>query len=121
MIGGTIGKVVDLVVAALNVGEANDVKPTPEEQSDGAVDSLTAGLDNETDSKDRPMKGQYEKPGGSAQQDFDALPGVMGENGQKTLPDGSVAGIHTSTTTGLETLHIHRPPGRRDVKIRYPD
>ena len=94
---------------------------TPKGQTDTAVDGLTGGLNNETDSKGRPTKGQYVKPGGHAQQDLDSLPGTTGATGQKTLPDGSVAGLHTSTTTGLDTLHIHRPSGSRDVKIRYPE
>jgi RHS repeat-associated protein len=94
---------------------------TPKGQTDTAIDELTGGLNNETDTKGRPTAGQYVKPGGNAQQDLDALPGTTGANGQKTLPDGSVAGTHTSTTTGLDTLHIHRPRGSRDIKIRYPE
>ncbi len=52
---------------------------------------------------------------------MDTLPGNADEqNGQKTLPDGSVAGKHTSTTTGQDTVHINRPKGKQDIKIRYP-
>lgn len=91
------------------------------DEADAAVKGLTDGLANETDQKGRPMKGHYVKPGGSAQADLDALPGTTGSNGQKTLPDGSTAGTHTSSTTGHDTLHINRPEGKRDIKIRYPE
>ena len=98
----------------------NEGADTSKGQVDTAVNGLTEGLKNETDAKGRPTKGQYVKPGGDAQKDLDSLPGTAGDNGQKILPDGSVAGIHTSTTTGLDTLHVHRPSGSRDIKIRYP-
>lgn len=69
-------------------------------------------------------------PDGDADTALEELPGEMGENGQKTLPDGSVAGVHTSSgrsggkpdeNTGSKTLHINQPSGKGDVKIRYPE
>ncbi|MCW8197617.1 hypothetical protein D8B23_04105 [Verminephrobacter aporrectodeae subsp. tuberculatae] len=36
------------------------------------------------------------------------------------LPDANVAGMHTSISTGLKTLHINRPYGSKNIKIRYP-
>lgn len=109
---------------AENGGDADGKKEgahAPKGQTDAAVNGLTGGLQNETDEKGRPVSGHYVKPGGDAQKDLDSLPGDVGKNGQKTLPDGSVAGVHTSTTTGADTLHIHRPSGSRDIKIRYPE
>lgn len=84
--------------------------------ADDAVSGLVDGLSPEAGGK----KGHFVKPGGDAEADLEALPGETGSNGQKTLPDGSVAGTHVSTTTGAATLHINRPSGKRDVKIRYP-
>ena len=78
------------------------------------------GKQPETDAKGRPVKGHYVNGGGNPQADLDSLPGTTAANGQKTLPDGSVAGVHTSTTTGAGTLHINRPSGSQDIKIRYP-
>jgi len=88
--------------------------------SDDAVNELTDGLPGETDKRGRPVKGHHVNDTGDAQKDLGLLPGQMGPNGQKNLPDGSTAGVHTSTTTGAQTLHIHRPAGSRDIKIRYP-
>lgn len=90
-------------------------------QSGEAVAEITDGLPNETDKRGRPVKGQHVNIDGDAQKDLNELPGEMGSNGQKTLPDGSTAGVHTSTTTGAQTLHIHRPPGSQDITIRYPE
>jgi len=92
-----------------------------EKSCDQAVSDLTDGLPNETDRRGRPKKGQYDAggTGRDAQTDFDKLPGEIGENGQKTLPDGSVAGIHDSHTIGRPTIHIHRPDGSQNIKIRY--
>jgi len=84
--------------------------------SDQAVKDLTTGLEKETGGK----KGHFVNPEGNAQADLDSLPGTTNDNGQKTLPDGSVAGTHTSSTTGASTLHINRPKGKQDIKIRYP-
>jgi hypothetical protein len=71
------------------------------------------------DARGREKRGHWKKHNGDAQTDFDSLPGSVLPNGQKVLPDGSVAGIHTSTTTGQTTLHINRPKGQQDIKIRY--
>ncbi|MBV1777396.1 hypothetical protein KSF73_16870 [Burkholderiaceae bacterium DAT-1] len=89
--------------------------------SDDGVKGLTNGLEHETDKRGRPVKGHYVKPGGDAQKDLDSLPGTDAGKGQKTLPDGSSAGVHTSRTTGAQTLHINRPEGSQDIKIRYPE
>lgn len=100
---------------------ASDTTPSGNgsKESDDAVRGLTGGLPSET--KDgKPTKGQYISGDGDAEADLDALPGTVGANGEKTLPDGSSAGIHTSTTTGSTTLHINRPKGKQNVKIRYP-
>ncbi|CAN7409186.1 RHS repeat-associated core domain-containing protein [Acidovorax sp. LjRoot117] len=99
----------------------NEGADLPRGDSDVAIEGVKEGLKNELDKKGRPVKGHYVKPGGNAQEDLNSLPGTTGENGQKLLPDGSTAGIHTSHTTGHQTLHIHRPIGSRDVKIRYPE
>lgn len=88
--------------------------------TDTAVDQLTDGVPSETDKRGRPVKGHHVNGTGDAQKDLESLPGEMGSNGQKTLHDGSTAGVHTSTTTGAQALHIHRPPGSQDIKIRYP-
>lgn len=97
-------------------------EPTPADNSDTAVGDLISGTTPEVDKKNRPVKGHYVKPPGEdAVQDLKNLPGTAAPNGQKILPDGSTAGIHTSTTTGHQTIHIDRPSGKRDVKIRYPD
>ncbi|WP_265257063.1 RHS repeat-associated core domain-containing protein [Verminephrobacter aporrectodeae] len=99
----------------------NEKADTPKGETDTIVDGVTSGLDKETDSKGDNSKGNYTKPNSvaTAEQDFGSLPGTVGSNGQKILPDGSVAGIHTSTSTGLKTLHINRPRGSQNIKIRY--
>ena len=85
-----------------------------DDASDEAVKGLTTGLESGG------KKGIYVDPNGNPDDALDSLPGETGDNGQKTLPDGSVAGVHTSTTTGARTVHIHRPTGKQDIKIRYP-
>ncbi|HET8730830.1 MAG TPA: RHS repeat-associated core domain-containing protein [Moraxellaceae bacterium] len=117
---------------ALAVGVAAGVAPTPmadgtvrteaaETESDDAVAGVTDKLPNETDRRGRSVKGHFVSEDGDPQKDLDSLPGEMGENGQKIMPDGSRAGVHTSSTTGQQTLHINRPNGKQDVKIRYPN
>jgi RHS repeat-associated protein len=86
------------------------------EACDDAVDGITEGA------TPGDKKGHFDKEGGDAQKDFNGLPGEVGENGQKVLPDGSVAGLHGSTsdgTKGRETLHINRPTGKQNIKVRY--
>lgn len=90
-------------------------------ESDDAINDLIKDLQNETDDRGRPKKGQYVNPNGNAQEALENLPGEAGENGQKVLPDGSMAGEHISSTTGNDTLHINRPPGKQNIKIRYPN
>jgi hypothetical protein len=91
-----------------------------EDNSDEAVQELTDGLTPETDIRGRPVREHYINGAGDAQTDLDAMPGTTGPNGQRVLPDGSVAEVHISTTTGAATLHINRPIGSQDIKIRYP-
>ena len=88
-------------------------------QCDNEIDNLIDGLEPETDSRGRPKTGQYGNPEGDIQSDLDSLTGETAGNGQKVLPDGTVVGVHTSTTTGRPTLHINRPRGKRSIKIRY--
>lgn len=97
--------------------------------TDTEVSGLIEGLSPETDRRGRDRKGQFVNPEGSAEDALDSLSGETGENGQKTLTDGSVAGVHTSSgksggkqgnNTGSKTLHIKRPPGKQDIKIRFP-
>ena len=114
-LGGAIGSIADQVVGGIRTTISWLFN-----ESDEAVDRLTGGLQQATDTKGRPAKGFYVSPGGNAQSDLDSLPGEVGANGQKILPDGSVAGVHDSTTTGVPSLHINRPSGKQDIKIRYP-
>ncbi len=100
-------------------GEADD-SDEPGKSVNDAIGGITDGLENETDGRGRPVKGHFVNPDGSAEGALDSLPVTIGENGEKTLSDGSVAGIHISSTTGHKTLHINRPPGYQDVKIRFP-
>ncbi len=108
------------------------IQPMKNESSetDSEVEGLTEGLDSEKDSRGRDKKGNYVKPGGSASDDLDGLAGESDGKGGKILPDGSRAGIHTSTGTaggkkgtnaGSDALHINRPTGKQYVKIRYPE
>lgn len=88
--------------------------------ADDQVSGLTDGLSNEKDSRGRDRPGHYVDPNGDAQNALDSLSGTTTHSGQKILDDNSVAGVHVSKTTGNKTLHINRPRGKRDVKIRYP-
>lgn len=88
------------------------------ESCDVSIDDLVKDLDPAKDKRGRPKKGQYNNPEGDPYSDLENLPGEL-KNGQKLLPDGSSAGIHDSTTTKRPTLHINRPPGKQDIKIRY--
>jgi hypothetical protein len=99
--------------------ESADRDVCPDSDSDDEIDDLLDGLEQETDSRGRPKTGQYSNPNGDAQSDFDSLTGTASDNGQKVLADGSRVGVHTSATTGRETLHINRPRGKQNIKIRY--
>ena len=88
------------------------------------------GLSSEKDGRGRDRKGQFVDLEGNAEKALDSLTGITNDNGQKTLPDGSVAGVHTSSgrsggqtgeNAGSETLHIKRPDGKQDIKIRFPN
>lgn len=98
--------------------------------ADNEISDLIEGLESEKDSRGRDRKGQYVNPEGSAQDAIDSLTGESDGKGGKILPDGSRAGIHTSSGTsggtagennGSETLHINRPVGKQDIKIRFPE
>jgi RHS repeat-associated protein len=115
-----IGIYSETKTSSWNVFSENENKQKKEE-SDNAVEGLTGELPNETDKRGRPVKGHYVDNKGNPRDDFDSLPGDVGKNGQKTLPDGSVVGVHTSTSTGQKTLHIQRPFGSQNIKIRYPN
>lgn len=117
-------KSVWMPIRVLSVMMSEKAPKSPEQvEVDEAVDQLIDGLPNELYDKGRKQgeenPNNYIDEGGNAQNGLDSLPGGMGENGQKNLIDGGVAGIHTSTRTGETTLHIHRPTGSRDIKIRY--
>ncbi len=94
--------------------------PPTADPADQAVNDLVNGLPNETDSRGRVKAGQYVSDSGDAQSTLDGLPGTLTGNGQKLLSDGSIAGVHISTTTGLPTVHISRPPGKQNIKVRFP-
>ncbi|QHE86273.1 RHS repeat domain-containing protein [Hydrogenophaga sp. BPS33] len=104
---------------ALTTNQVASDETNPQKISDDAVNNLTRGLRPELDKRQRMVRGHFVSDKGDAQESFNSLPGEMGPNDQKTLPDKSVAGIHTSTTTGLTTVHVNRPPGRQDVKVRH--
>ena len=108
--------------------ESSDTTDTVD--TDREIENLTEGLEPEVDAKGRPRKGQYVDPNGNSQEAMDDLTGDDDGNGGKDLPDGSKAGTHQSSgksggkagnNTGSKTLHINRPSGKQDVKIRYPN
>jgi hypothetical protein len=122
-VGAVIGAVAGTVIGVVGVLVYNEV-------TDNEVDGLTDGLDNEKDSKGKDKKGNFVNPGGNATEAIDGLTGESDGQGGKILPDGSRAGSHTSSgttggeageNTGSETLHINRPKGKQNIKIRYPE
>ena len=124
-IGAAVGTVAVMNEALNDVNQLNESVDT-----DGEIDNLTEGLDSETDTRGRPRRGQFVNPEGTAQEALDSLTGESDGNGGKILPDGSRAGVHTSTgssggqtgeNAGSQTLHINRPDGKQNVKIRFPN
>jgi hypothetical protein len=100
------------------------INPEPVDPTDGSIDDLLKGTIPELDERGRERPGQYVKPDGDIDADKDSIQGETGSNGQKVSPDGSVSGEHRSTskqTRGQRTLHIIRPKGKQDIKIRYPN
>lgn len=104
-----------------NEGGSDDI-------SDSAVDNLTDGLEHEKDEKGRDREGIFVDPDGDPQRALDSLPGEPDGKRGKVLPDGSRAGLHKSTgesggragpNTGSSTLHINRPAGKGNRKIRF--
>jgi len=99
-----------------------------EDDSDSAIDDLIDGLEPELDKRGRPRPGNFIDPEGNPEEALGRLPGVSDGQGGKILPDGSRAGLHTSTgrsggrigqRTGRPTLHINRPGGKQNIKVGF--
>jgi RHS repeat-associated protein len=100
------------------------------DQTDKEIDGLTDGLENEKDTRGRDREGNFIDPEGNAEDKLAGLTGESDGKGGKILPDGSRAGIHDSTgrsggkigeSAGSKTLHVNRPPGKKNIKIRFPN
>lgn len=127
-IGAVIGTVATVAVTAYTLNSINQMNESA--SPDAEIDDLTNGLENETDSRGRPRNGQFVNPEGTAQGALDSLTGEPDGNGGKIMEDGSRAGSHTSSGTsggqpgensGSQTLHINRPKGKQNIKIRFPN
>jgi len=123
-----IGLAVTIVVLNNAIEGTLDALRNENADVDSEIDRLTDGLDNEKDSRGRDRRGNFIDPEGNAQEALDSLPGEPDNNEGKILPDGSRAGLHDSSgssggrsggNSGSTTLHVNRPKGKQDIKIRF--
>ncbi len=107
---------------------SSEQEQTPKAQVDAALDKVKGGANPAPGAEGK--KGILQKPGGSAEQDQDSIPGeepTVNEDGVRVKEhiDGSTSNVHESkggseTAKGTKTLEVLRPEGSADEKIRYP-
>jgi hypothetical protein len=124
VVGEGSGDAASALVGSAETGQPpsqpDQLKLTVDAAIKGLLDGTTPMPDRSSNVKHSTKEGDF----GTAQKDWDALPGDQTSTGRdglkvKTMPDGRKAIVRPGSSEGSPTLEIQRSDGDPTHKIRY--